>query len=429
MDPDRQVEIFAVSGKIFAILSQGFPIEKLIKFDTCCLLRLNSPSTCTVTIEVLGHELDFAQVNDATIFYMIGSKFEAFRNDRVGCVHGGKNSRKGRFSSSKLKGKRAIELGAGCGVAGFALAMLGCDVVTTDQKEVLPLLKRNVEWNTSRIVQMNPGSAFGSLRVAELDWGNEDHITAVEPPFDYVIGTDVLGYEIRSTVVHEKMLQMWKDNFEVKTIPRSKMDGEYQDPSIHLYIMAQKSAAESSGNVSRDEVVIDTDETKCETKVPTGECHKRVEEEAVVTHGPRLNEDSLLMRLRDGKLSEWEMRRYGTVAAQLLRDVKIDVQDRTIGDLGSWPHPIIVRFLPRCRTWASLLNVADHCFEEFLYAVSIRSITFPHEECIESNSFVFRQGIYLDQQLCLQARYIFRSTALSSGKVDVTLKPKSISTS
>jgi hypothetical protein len=31
----------------------------------------------------------------------------------------GKNSRKGRFSSSKLKGKRAIELGAGCGVAGF----------------------------------------------------------------------------------------------------------------------------------------------------------------------------------------------------------------------------------------------------------------------------------------------------------------------
>jgi hypothetical protein len=32
------------------------------------------------------------------------------------------------------------------------------------------------------------------------------------------------------------------------------------------------------------------------------------------------------MRLQDGKLSEWEMRRYGTIAAQLLRDVKIDVQ-------------------------------------------------------------------------------------------------------
>ena len=36
-------------------------------------------------------------------------------------------------------------------------------------------------------------AAVGSLRVAELDWGNEDHITAVEPPFDYVIGTDVVS--------------------------------------------------------------------------------------------------------------------------------------------------------------------------------------------------------------------------------------------
>jgi hypothetical protein len=30
-----------------------------------------------------------------------------------------KNSRKGRFCPSKLKGKRAIELGAGCGLAGL----------------------------------------------------------------------------------------------------------------------------------------------------------------------------------------------------------------------------------------------------------------------------------------------------------------------
>lgn len=41
-----------------------------------------------------------------------------------------------------------------------AMAMLGCDVVSTDQKEVLPLLKRNVEWNTSTILQMNPGSGL-----------------------------------------------------------------------------------------------------------------------------------------------------------------------------------------------------------------------------------------------------------------------------
>ncbi|THG23310.1 hypothetical protein TEA_026205 [Camellia sinensis var. sinensis] len=101
-------------------------------------------------------------------------------------------NRKGRFSPSKLKGKRVIELGAGCGVAGFGMALLGCDVVSTDQTEVLPLLMRNCERNASRIMQMNPGSdSFGSIQVAELSWGNVDQIKAVDPPFDYIIGTDV----------------------------------------------------------------------------------------------------------------------------------------------------------------------------------------------------------------------------------------------
>ncbi|CAL5330010.1 unnamed protein product [Camellia sinensis] len=107
-----------------------------------------------------------------------------------------KNCRKGRFSPSKLKGKRVIELGAGCGVAGFGMALLGCDVVSTDQTEVLPLLMRNCERNASRIMQMNPGSdSFGSIQVAELSWGNVDQIKAVDPPFDYIIGTDVVYAE------------------------------------------------------------------------------------------------------------------------------------------------------------------------------------------------------------------------------------------
>ena len=38
------------------------------------------------------------------------------------------------------------------------MALLGCNVVSTDQTEVLPLLMRTVERNTSRIMQMNPGS-------------------------------------------------------------------------------------------------------------------------------------------------------------------------------------------------------------------------------------------------------------------------------
>ncbi|KAH9326107.1 hypothetical protein KI387_006285, partial [Taxus chinensis] len=153
-----------------------------------------------------------------------------------------KNCRKGQFSSSKMKGKRVIELGAGCGLAGFGMALLGCDVVATDQIEVLPLLMRNVERNAMRIKQANSENpfsvSFGSIQVAELDWGNQQHIAAVDPPFDYIIATDVvyaerllepllqtilslagprttilLGYELRSTLVHEKMNELWKTKF------------------------------------------------------------------------------------------------------------------------------------------------------------------------------------------------------------------------
>lgn len=43
-----------------------------------------------------------------------------------------------------------------CKFSGMAL--LGCDVISTDQVEVLPLLMRNVERNTSWIMQANPDS-------------------------------------------------------------------------------------------------------------------------------------------------------------------------------------------------------------------------------------------------------------------------------
>ncbi len=55
--------------------------------------------------------------------------------------------RKGEFSRAKLAGKRAIELGAGMGLGGIALALLDMEVVLTDMKDVLPLLRRNCEIN------------------------------------------------------------------------------------------------------------------------------------------------------------------------------------------------------------------------------------------------------------------------------------------
>ncbi|KAG4985520.1 hypothetical protein AAZX31_12G076100 [Glycine max] len=299
--------------------------------------RLNSPTTFEMPLEVMGHELQFSQDPNSkhlgTTVWDASLVFVKFLE---------RNCRKGKFSPAKLKGKRVIELGAGCGVSGIGMALLGCDVIVTDQKEVLPLLQRNVERNISRITQKNPES-FGSIKVAELQWGDESHIKAVGPPFDYIIGTDVvyvehllepllqtilalsgprttimLGYEIRSTSVHEKMLQKWKRNFDVKTVAKSKMDETFQHPSIQLFIMGFKQSAECTENPGQATVEKVDVETVVEDKSREGN---------VVVEGSGLVEENVEDHSKpisqNAKLSEWEARRYGAMAARILKDVKI----------------------------------------------------------------------------------------------------------
>ncbi|XP_062221538.1 uncharacterized protein LOC133920915 [Phragmites australis] len=291
--------------------------------------RLNSPSTSAISLEVMGHRLHISQDPNSkhlgTTVWDASMVFVKFLE---------KNSRKGRFCPSKLKGKKVIELGAGCGLAGFGMALLGCDVVTTDQVEVLPLLMRNVERNKSWILQSNSDSgSLGSITVAELDWGNKEHIRAVEPPFDYIIGTDVvysehllqplmetitalsgprtkilIGYEIRSTTVHEKMMEMWKSNFIVKTVSKSKMDSKYQHPSIHLYMMDPKTPLIAEAGVS------DNGNEEEEDVSNRGE-----DEDPEVRSGS----SSGSLEATSGSLDGWETRRCGAMAARLLKDVKL----------------------------------------------------------------------------------------------------------
>ncbi|XP_058076608.1 uncharacterized protein LOC131225159 isoform X5 [Magnolia sinica] len=269
------------------------------EFRLSFLSRHNSSNTSAVTLEVLGHQLQFAQdpnskhlgatVWDASVVFV---KFLE------------KNSRKGRFCPMKLKGKRAIELGAGCGLAGFGLALLGCNLVSTDQIEVLPLLMRNIERNTSRIKQSNPNSAlFGSIEVAELDWGNPDHIKAVGPPFDYIIGTDI--------VYAEHLLEPLLKTIVALSGPRTTvlMDSTYRHPSIQLFIMGFKAQV---GCCAEDMTQGQINERGGEEECGSGEeADSNVEE--VFVEGTTGNH----------KLSsDWEARRYGSMAARLLRDVK-----------------------------------------------------------------------------------------------------------
>ncbi|XP_031389423.1 protein-lysine methyltransferase METTL21D [Punica granatum] len=313
--------------------------------------RLNSPDTSVITLELLGHQLQFSQdpnsKHHGTTVWDASLVLVKFLE---------KNSRKGRFCPSKLKGKRVIELGAGCGVAGFGMALLGCDVVATDQAEVLPLLRRNVERNTSRILQTNPDS-LGSIQVAELDWGNGDHIKAIHPPFDYIIGTDIvyaeqllepllrtmtalsgskttilLGYEVRSTGVHQQMLNLWKRNFDFKTVPLSKMHHKYQHPSIQLFIMGPKPVAKTVEETTQkaDDLDVKTccvnekaDEAKQTEDSESGSSSGVDQRADCGAEGAVKRECSILEKLKTRKLSEWEARRYGSIAARLLRDINI----------------------------------------------------------------------------------------------------------
>ncbi|KAG6523015.1 hypothetical protein ZIOFF_020174 [Zingiber officinale] len=347
-------------------------------------LWLNSPNTSAVTLEVLGHRLHLSQDPNSkhlgTTVWDASMVFVKFLDNLVSCVavnvgyllyiykltswNQEKNCRKGRFCPSKLKGKRVIELGAGCGLAGLGMALLGCNVTSTDQTEVLPLLMRNAERNSCWITQANPDSgsaSFGCITVAELDWGNEDHIRAVEPPFDFILGTDVVssidtvpckidslmkhvelrlqfqflpfplnnflsmlpielplvqtkdsytGYEVRSTTVHDRMMDMWKENFIVKTIPKAKMDSKYQHPSIQLFMMEVKDQSRyrhtGVSQVPESSHRSDEDDQNHEADV-----HDQTTSEKIV-------------KSESGKaVDDWEIRRLGSMAARLLRDVKI----------------------------------------------------------------------------------------------------------
>lgn len=309
--------------------------------------RLNSPHTSAIILDVLGHQLHFAQ--DPNSKHLGTTVWDA---SMVLVKYLEKNCRKGKFCPSKLKGKRVVELGAGCGVAGFGMSLLGCDVISTDQTEVLPILMRNVERNTSRIMQKNPDTdPIGSVNVAELDWGNQDHIKALDPPFDFIIGTDVvyaehllepllqtilalsgpktsilIGYEVRSTSVHEQMLQMWRKNFVVKTVSRAKMDSKYQHPSIQLFIMSLKPTEKCKQNIIQEM-------DRQVSEIGNGESDQEKDQDDASSSGVdevdnRLADkdgvnSELLAGLQSGKLSDWEARRYGSMAARLLRDVKI----------------------------------------------------------------------------------------------------------
>ncbi|GAB4849155.1 hypothetical protein Ancab_003963 [Ancistrocladus abbreviatus] len=92
------------------------------------------------------------------------------------------------FSDSRL---RVLELGSGTGFVGIAAAaILGVEVSVTDLGHVIPNLKFNVAAN-SHVLAANGGV----VQVAELRWGDIDHMEAIGRDFDVILGTDVVYHD------------------------------------------------------------------------------------------------------------------------------------------------------------------------------------------------------------------------------------------
>ncbi|KAL5225869.1 hypothetical protein ABZP36_012508 [Zizania latifolia] len=160
-----------------------------------------------------------------------------------------------------LRGARVVELGAGCGLAGCVAAHLGADVLLTDLPDRLKLLRKNVE--------LNAGDVRGSARVAELVWGDDADPEWLQPPPEFVIGSDViyneeavdellitlrqlsgphtttiiLAAELRNDVVLECFLEAAMADFQVGCVEQDEWHPEFRTKRVALFILVKKPSA------------------------------------------------------------------------------------------------------------------------------------------------------------------------------------------
>ncbi|KAG7392692.1 hypothetical protein PHYPSEUDO_015081 [Phytophthora pseudosyringae] len=151
----------------------------------------------------------------------------------------------------KFRGKKVVELGAGVGLVGMALAALGACVTLTDQEYALPLLTKNVAVNFLRGGAYKPSVIATSVApvVEECQWGEPfqsgGSLEAWTKCTDLVVFSDVLyhasaflllietlhqlvspttdvffSFETRNAAIEANFLQQLGKTFDVQEVSR-----------------------------------------------------------------------------------------------------------------------------------------------------------------------------------------------------------------
>ncbi|EKX44994.1 hypothetical protein GUITHDRAFT_109040 [Guillardia theta CCMP2712] len=136
-----------------------------------------------------------------------------------------------QLGMESFRGRRVLELGAGCGFVGLAAASLGAIVTLTDRSDHLENLSKNADLNTSM---------ENVVDVAALDWDDREAARRFSEPFDWILASDVV-YEqdshsslrdlLHSLVGHETIVLI---SYESRT---EKHDAFFtsleRDPAFH----------------------------------------------------------------------------------------------------------------------------------------------------------------------------------------------------
>lgn len=250
--------------------------------DSALQWRMHSHTETTVELELFGTTFRLAQ-NPASM-HLGTTVWDA-------SIVVAKMLEKGsvkEFTRARLKGRRALELGAGVGLAGLAAAALGATVTLTDVPDVLPLLAANADRNLSRSALAVAGVPWagdaGAVAVAALDWDDEAtwHPGGNTEPYDIVLAADcvysetavpsfvaallahthrrtsiLVANELRSHSVAAAFEAGIEPHFTVKRVPRAKQDPTYSHSSIHLMLLKRKDA---SGAAAEPAATVETPE-------------------------------------------------------------------------------------------------------------------------------------------------------------------------